>query len=75
MTQEQQPLTKVVKLVKCEQCGWIWEPMVADPKVCARCKSYDWKVPKVGVDYQQKPTERALRETPGEPLPFDGKDK
>ena len=54
MTQEQQPLTKVVRLLKCGQCDWVWEPIVDHPRVCPKCKSYDWET--------KRPTERALRE-------------
>lgn len=30
--------------LKCNRCGFKWNPYVPDPVVCPRCKSYYWKV-------------------------------
>jgi len=27
---------------KCKRCGYKWESRVKDPKVCPRCKRYDF---------------------------------
>jgi len=31
--------------MKCESCGYEWEPRVKDPKACPRCKRYLSLVP------------------------------
>ncbi len=31
----------------CERCGYQWQPAKAQmPKVCSRCKSYEWMTPR-----------------------------
>ena len=32
-----------MELLKCKRCGYDWLPRTADPKVCPRCKSREWK--------------------------------
>lgn len=27
----------------CRGCGHTWEPRVAEPQCCPRCKRYDWR--------------------------------
>jgi predicted Zn-ribbon and HTH transcriptional regulator len=29
--------------LKCKCCGHEWRPDVSVPKVCPRCKSYNWR--------------------------------
>lgn len=29
--------------IKCELCGYEWEPIAVEPKQCPRCKRYDYK--------------------------------
>ena len=36
-------------MVHCNQCGFDWEPRVANPRACTRCKRYDWADVKKGV--------------------------
>lgn len=36
---------RIVKVIEytCERCGYIWQPRgKAEPKVCPKCKRYDW---------------------------------
>jgi len=33
-------------MAHCNQCEYDWEPDVPMPKVCTRCKRYDWAEPK-----------------------------
>ena len=37
-------MTKQLKIFKCKRpiCGYEWQSRVEKPKVCPRCKSYDW---------------------------------
>ena len=30
------------KIAICERCGYEWEPRIALPKACIRCKRADW---------------------------------
>jgi len=34
----------------CERCGHVWQPRrtTRRPKVCPKCKRYDWQEPKRG---------------------------
>ena len=32
--------------VTCKICGYTWEPRVASPAACPRCKRYDWDLNK-----------------------------
>jgi len=27
---------------QCKKCGYSWESRINNPKVCPRCKSYNW---------------------------------
>lgn len=38
---------------KCRQCGCTWLPRVSEPKVCPRCHSYKWNMPKRKVTYEE----------------------
>lgn len=38
---------KVIRKLKCLRCLWTWTPMYAKPKVCPRCKSYEWNKPRL----------------------------
>ena len=31
---------------KCLKCGLAWESVVDVPRVCPKCKSYDWQKPR-----------------------------
>ena len=33
------------KKATCLRCGYEWPPLTTDPKVCPRCKSYEWRNP------------------------------
>ena len=33
----------VVTEMECMQCGYHWVPRVPNPKVCPRCKHYNWR--------------------------------
>lgn len=33
------------RVLRCRLCGHEWEPLVVKPKVCPRCKRYDWLEP------------------------------
>lgn len=35
-------------MAHCNQCGFDWQPRVANPTVCTRCKRYDWRESKKG---------------------------
>ena len=41
-------MRKLLKLpqLKCERCGNVWIPRVADVRVCSKCKSPYWDTPK-----------------------------
>jgi len=39
------------RMAHCNQCGYDWRPDVAMPKVCTKCKRYDWNEPKKGVGH------------------------
>ena len=40
-------IISIIKLmVHCNQCEYEWEPMGGTPKVCTKCKRYDWQEPK-----------------------------
>lgn len=41
-----QTIVQVIQY-RCERCGYTWQPARPQlPKVCSRCKSYEWNVPK-----------------------------
>lgn len=40
----------VAQQVECRRCGHKWTPRTASPKVCPRCKHYDWNT--WGVEYE-----------------------
>jgi predicted Zn-ribbon and HTH transcriptional regulator len=30
----------------CVRCGYIWRPIVLEPRSCPKCRSYKWQTPK-----------------------------
>jgi len=36
-----------MKMLKCQRCGHEWEARVEHPRVCPRCKTYEWDKPYV----------------------------
>ena len=34
----------------CQRCGHDWFPLVEEPVVCPRCKSYNWREPREEKD-------------------------
>jgi NAD-dependent SIR2 family protein deacetylase len=59
---EDNGLTTTTTELKCERCGWDWEPMNPDalPRVCPRCKSYKWMEARSAM-----PTNRATKTVAG----------
>lgn len=43
--------------IKCQKCGFEWEPYLAHPRACPRCKSYDYLTPRKRNKYAIKKLE------------------
>jgi len=52
MTEDESPFIKrEVALLKCQKCGWVWQPKYPDrqlPGSCPnpKCRSHSWQIPK-----------------------------
>ena len=33
--------------ITCKRCEYTWNPRIPNPRVCPRCKSYDWQKDRV----------------------------
>ena len=41
-------IVKLPKPIKCKRCGHEWVPRQVDVRICPKCKSALWDVPKKG---------------------------
>ena len=46
--QKENPLKEYKRPInKCLRCGYVWKSYSENPKVCPRCKSYQWQTPRI----------------------------